>query len=122
MPGMLGNQPAVVMNRWQHPGDVANFQKFSQSYDSAFYAYVINSAIYGDNAISDASFIRLKNAAISYSLPQAWQRTLHMKNARVYIEGENLLTFTNYFGLDPETQTTSLPPLRTIVLGIHTSF
>ena len=123
MPGMLGNQPAVVMNRWQHPGDVANFQKFSQSYDSAFYAYVINSAIYGDNAISDASFIRLKNISLSYSFPGPLISKWKIQNLRIYLQGQNLFTITHYFGLDPENQSTFLlPPLRIITGGIQVTF
>lgn len=114
------NEPAILLNNtWENPGDQSEFGRLSTINKSK--ASPVGSM--STFEISDASFIRLKNAALSYTLPQNWQRLLHLKNARIYLEGENLLTFTNYFGLDPEDQSaTSLPPLRTVVLGIHTSF
>lgn len=114
------NEPVMLIgNTWEKPGDRSKFGRLS-TIDASNAGFTADQSNF---IIGDASFIRLRNAALSYSFPQSWQRTLHLKNARIYVEGENLLTFTNYFGLDPENQSaTSLPPLRTIVLGIHTSF
>ncbi|UYQ94455.1 SusC/RagA family TonB-linked outer membrane protein [Chitinophaga horti] len=69
----------------------------------------------------DASFIRLKNVAISYDLPAAMARKIRLSAARVYVQGQNLLTLTSYKGFDPETQGLSLPPLRTITAGLKIS-
>jgi TonB-linked SusC/RagA family outer membrane protein len=122
-PGMLGNQPAVVMNRWMKSGDVATFQKYTQSFDSAWNAYFFNSAIFGDNAVGDASFIRLKNISLSYSFPVSTTARLKMQNLRIYLQAENLLTISGYFGLDPENQSNVLlPPLRIITAGIQITF
>jgi TonB-linked SusC/RagA family outer membrane protein len=122
VPGMLGNQPASVMNRWKQPGDISTFQKFSQGYDSAFNGYFY-SVFNGDNIIGDASFIRLKNISFSYSFPGLVLEKLKIQGLRIYIQGQNLLTITNYFGFDPENQsTTSLPPLRIFSGGVQVTF
>jgi TonB-linked SusC/RagA family outer membrane protein len=123
VPGMLGNQPAAIMNRWQKPGDIATFQQFSQTYGSAFFGYLINSAIHGDNSIGDASFIRLKNISLSYTFPGPTVAKWEMQNLRIYLQGQNLFTITHYFGLDPENQSSqSLPPLRVVSGGIQVTF
>jgi TonB-dependent starch-binding outer membrane protein SusC len=109
------NQPVTVLNRWEKTGDIAAVHKFSTQSDQNSY-----DAIGSDYYYSDASYIRLKNLALSYQLPNAWIRKAHMLSCRVYVQGQNLLTLTHYKGMDPENQsTTSLPPLRVITGGIN---
>ncbi len=55
--------------------------------------------------LEDASFLRLKNLQIGYTLPEQLTRRLRMRQARVYFIAHNLLTFTRYPGLDPEMTT-----------------
>ncbi|HSZ33091.1 MAG TPA: SusC/RagA family TonB-linked outer membrane protein, partial [Puia sp.] len=121
-PGMYGNQPTVVMNRWQHPGQLAPVEKFSQDYGPAYNAY--NNLVYSsDGNISDASFIRLKNLSLSYSFSGLWFSRMKMQNARIYLQGQNLLTITHYLGMDPENQSNSiLPPLKIVTAGFQCSF
>lgn len=70
-------------------------------------------------AIGDASFIRLKNIQLSYRLPVNRYRG----NILLYVQGQNLLTITDYFGLDPEFVNAGyLPPLRTWSLGARITF
>ena len=52
--------------------------------------------------IEDGSYIRLKNIALGYTFPTDLVEKLGMDNLRLSISGQNLLTFTNYSGLDPE--------------------
>ncbi|PWG04552.1 SusC/RagA family TonB-linked outer membrane protein [Polaribacter aquimarinus] len=52
--------------------------------------------------VEDGSYIRLKNIALGYTFPQEVTEKLGMDNVRLSISGQNLLTFTNYSGLDPE--------------------
>jgi len=111
------NFPTAVLTAWQNAGQVTNVEKFSTEGPYQYYNYN-----YSTGAITDASFIRLKNVAFAYKLPVAWQQWAHMQNARIYVQGQNLYTFTHYIGLDPETQGLSLPPLRTIVMGVSASF
>jgi TonB-dependent starch-binding outer membrane protein SusC len=112
------NQPNFVLNRWQNPGDIATFQKFTNGGGPAYTGYYFWSQ--SDAAISDASFIRLKNLAFSYDLPSEWQKKCRMQNARVYMQCQNLITITSFQGLDPETGGgLILPPLRTITIGLQ---
>ncbi|WP_396635739.1 SusC/RagA family TonB-linked outer membrane protein [Maribacter sp. R77961] len=52
--------------------------------------------------VEDGSYLRLKNLALGYNLPQEVTDRIGMDNVRFSISGQNLLTFTNYSGLDPE--------------------
>jgi len=119
VPGTMNNQPDYVMNRWSKPGDISDVQKFTNSNAVALRAYSNNMS--SDHAFSDASYIRLQNVALSYQLPTSWKEKAHIGNGRVYLQAENLLTITDYFGLDPETQNSFYPPLRIITIGIQVS-
>jgi len=117
------NQPAAVMgSRWQAPGDNASFQKFTQATGSAYNAYY-NYIKQSDKGYSDASYIRLKNVALSYQLPAAWRQRVHLQSASIFLQGQNLLTFTHHYaGFDPETQSvTGLPVLRVVTGGVRLS-
>lgn len=52
--------------------------------------------------VEDGSYLRLKNVAIGYNLPAGMMEKIGFKSARIAVSGQNLLTFTNYSGLDPE--------------------
>ena len=52
--------------------------------------------------LQDASYLRLKNLTLGYSLPQSFSQRLGIEKIRFYFSGDNLLTFTDYPGLDPE--------------------
>ena len=53
--------------------------------------------------LQDASYLRMKNLQIGYTLPKSWLEKVRFQNVRVYFSGDNLLTFTDMFqGLDPE--------------------
>lgn len=67
-------------------------------------------------------FIRLRNVQVAYNLPAQFLSRLAITNARIFISGTNLLTFTKYPGYDPEgvnwVNTVPLPNLRTYAMGI----
>jgi hypothetical protein len=111
------NEPISVLNRWQYPGDHATTQKFSQLSNSPADQAWDNFTTYGNNNIVNTSFIRLKSASLSYTLPAKWIKNLGVSNAQIYLEGQNLFTLTPYVGLDPETGGLNLPPLRNIGIG-----
>ncbi|MES2418321.1 MAG: SusC/RagA family TonB-linked outer membrane protein [Bacteroidota bacterium] len=113
----LVNQPSIVLSRWQNPNDDSTIQRFTTS--SPVRTYYTTAKGDGGLQIGDASFIRLKNIAISYDLPKKWTSLLKLKSAQFSLQGQNLYTLTKYVGLDPETQSmTTLPPLRTLAMGI----
>jgi TonB-dependent starch-binding outer membrane protein SusC len=108
----------TYLDRWQQSGDEGKFvKKLSASdYDVDYNNLLLlnTQAIYGD-----ASYIRLKNISLSFDLPEKWLRMARISGASIYAHAQNLLTFTNYFGLDPESMSSAtLPPLRVITFGI----
>jgi TonB-linked SusC/RagA family outer membrane protein len=112
------NQPIWVMDRWQKSGDVASHQLVSSTYNLGYDEYDAaqnSSANYGD-----ASFIRFKNISLSWSIPQKSLSRLRIQEFKIFMNGQNISTFTNYKGLDPETLSSStLPPLRVYTFGIQ---
>lgn len=80
--------------------------------------------------IGDASFLRLKNVSVSWSpLTNTRNENPILNNLRINIQGQNLITFTKYKGLDPETLVNRgmgimprLPTLRTITIGLQVMF
>jgi TonB-linked SusC/RagA family outer membrane protein len=122
-PGTITNQPSFVLDRWQQPGDQTTVQQFTQNTGSAAYQAWTLANAHGDDVISDASYIRLKNISLAYHLPQKWMEKNHWQDIRIYVQGQNLFTISSYQGLDPETQINSiLPPLRVLVAGIQFIF
>lgn len=118
----IANTAAItdVLDRWRSPSEPGTFQRYGSTN-----ALIASSAAYlGSNAVvRDASYIRLKNLSLAWSLPQRWQQTLHARSLKIYGEGQNLLTFTRYRGLDPESlNSTTLPPLRVMTLGLRAAF
>jgi len=122
IPGTIYNQPTIVLDRWQKPGDKASIQKFSSNPFGK--AYTALSYLAQSNGIySDATYARLKNLYASYQFPNIWLKPLHINSAKFYLEGQNLFTVTKYKGTDPETQNFYvLPPLQTAVLGLQIIF
>jgi len=117
----LINQPVSAFDRWQKPGDVTQFQKFSTTGAANLaYFYAKNQ---GDLAVSDASFVSLKNISLSYQLPQGFVKRVGLNNAKLYLQGQNVLILTNYKGLSPETQTlANLPALQVFSAGLQITF
>lgn len=118
-PGMFyrgySNQPVTILDRWQKNGDNAPVGRFRTG--------DVPSILESDRRFGDVSYIRLKNLALSFGLPQKWIDKARFRSVRLYLHGQNLLTITSYKGLDPETQSmTSLPPLRIWTFGLQAGF
>jgi TonB-linked SusC/RagA family outer membrane protein len=122
IPGGRGaNQPTVVLGRWREDGDVTDIQRFTQNASGASPFATYRTA--SDGVIVDGSFIRLKTASLSYNFNTALLPKLHIEKLRVYVQGQNLLTFTDYIGFDPENASPlALPPLRSVAAGIQVTF
>lgn len=88
-----------------------------------------------DYAVEDASFLRINNITIGYTLPKTWVKKAFLQNVRIYLTGYNLYCWTNYSGSDPEVDTMSkknamnpgidyaaYPKSRTFVGGINVTF
>ncbi len=114
------NMPLAVLERWTEIGQGADIQRLGAS--SATATPRSNYRL-SEGAVTDASFIRLKNVALSHQLPQRWINALQAKLIRIYFQGQNLFTITGYEGNDPEVTTMgTLPPLRTLTFGAQLTF
>ena len=88
-----------------------------------------------DYAVEDASFLRINNITVGYTLPKTWMKKAFLQNVRIYLTGYNLFCWTNYTGADPEVDTSSkrnaltpgvdyaaYPKSRSFVGGINITF
>lgn len=119
LPGALINQPIEVLDRWDSNNPNASYSFYGTGQNAQ--AYALTKLIpESDKAIGDASYIRLKNIALTYSIPIPKAR---VESLKIYFQGQNLWTITNYFGLDPEFGVMGyLPPLKTYAFGIQLTF
>jgi TonB-linked SusC/RagA family outer membrane protein len=117
--GTMSNIATYALNHWPQNGTDAEIQRYTTGTSAAAtssYSRYINSSA----AISDASYARLKSLSLSYAIPTEWSKSF---SAKIYFQGQNLLTFTNYKGADPENQSISyLPPLKQYTLGLQLNF
>ena len=116
--GMMSNQQVRMTESWSNQNNLSAYQIYTTGYNNdavnADYLYTQSTS-----SIVDASYIRLKNIALSYELP------LHLSTSkcRIILQGQNLLTFTKYTDGDPEfTSYGYLPPLKVITAGIQLTF
>lgn len=116
--GQMTNQPERLIDSWQQPGDNATGQIYTTGYNGA--AVTANSRYaQSTGGITDASFIRLKNIALSYDLPLNTKST----KCQLILQCQNLLTFTKYKDGDPEFISSGyLPPLKIITAGMQLTF
>ncbi|SFJ88970.1 SusC/RagA family TonB-linked outer membrane protein [Myroides guanonis] len=119
VPGLLStNYPLEVLDRWTISNPNGNYTAATTSNNAAFNQIMLLQQ--SNRAISDASFIRLKNVSLSYQLALP---KLGIETVNLYVQGQNLWTWTNYYGIDPEfTFIGNLPPLRTIAFGMQLTF
>jgi hypothetical protein len=115
-----------VNKRWQNPGDITDIPKSS-------WGTTDNSRI-STRFIENGSYLRLKNLTIGYSFPDKLLKNLNLSGFKLYVTGENLLTFTTYSGFDPEvnafgsSNTTqgidygTYPQTRSFIAGLSVNF
>ena len=70
--------------------------------------------------MQDASYLRIKNVTLSYTVPKAWVSKLTLKQLKAFVSIENLATFSSLpKGIDPETLNWNYPASRTVSFGIN---
>jgi TonB-dependent starch-binding outer membrane protein SusC len=117
------NQTEEALRRWQQPGDITDVPRYELSSTT--------NNLHSNRLLEDGSYLRLKNLSLGYSLPPKLIQRWMIDQARIYITGTNLLTFTKYTGSDPEVSTLdgsttaqgidffTLPQVRTISIGLN---
>lgn len=92
----LDNKLSSVLDAWQQPGDDTDVPR--ASLNGASGAAAITSRY-----IEDGSFLRLKTVTLGYTIPERLAARIQARSLRVYVSAQNLLTITDYSGLDPES-------------------
>jgi TonB-linked SusC/RagA family outer membrane protein len=119
------NYRADWLNRWTGPGTSNYYPRVTFVDDNQ------NMKTVSDFFIHDGSYVRLRNITLGYTLPKTVTEYLKIKNLRFYVTAENLLTFTNYKGYDPEIgggvfsngiDHGIYPQSRTILGGVNITF
>lgn len=105
----------LLYDRWKKPGDITDIPRYGVT------------AQLDDRFLENSSFLRLKNLTLAYALPQSLLNKTHFfTSARVYLQGQNLFTWTGFTGLDPEVASNvyraQYPASRQFTLGIDISF
>ncbi|WP_251742176.1 SusC/RagA family TonB-linked outer membrane protein [Gramella sp. AN32] len=120
------NQSTAVLSRWRNPGDETDIPR-------AVYGAGYN-WLGSDRYVEDASFLRFRSATVSYNFDEQFLQNLNLGDLRVFLTADNILTFTNYRGQDPEVSMrggdpfgiaidySRTPPTRRFTLGISTRF
>jgi hypothetical protein len=119
------NQLESQLGSWKKAGDITDIPQARLGYDN------------GDQSrnsryLSDGSYIKLRSFMISYDMPKKLINRAKLDKMRLFIQAQNLLTFTKYKGWDPEVSTDflndnitsgcdfySAPQPRSIVFGIN---
>ena len=91
------NQLKTYVNRWTPENPTSNIPRVGADIASMF--------VYSSRVVEDASFLRLRNVTLGYTLPRNVLRKMHFDTMRFYVSAENLWTLTNYSGPDPEVST-----------------
>lgn len=117
-PGIMVNQSVEVLDAWTNPGDITNTQAFTtgSNYERSVGSFNLRQS---DAAYSDASYIRLKNISLTYNLKNI---ITDSSNAKIFIQGQNLYTLTNFQGQDPEMTQGFTPALRWLSAGFTLTF
>ena len=109
------NQSRDMLKMWKKPGDITDIPSLATE------------NVFDTRVLQNASFLRLKNLTLSYSLPQQWmQATRFFDSVRIYATARNLFTATKYKGGDPELDSNLAlgfyPSTRQYMLGVEVSF
>ncbi|MEG2340231.1 MAG: TonB-dependent receptor, partial [Odoribacter sp.] len=82
---------------WEKEGDQTDYPRLSMDNNNGNWWPIL------DRYVEKVNYLKLKTLTIGYSCPERWLRKAYVKGVRVFFSGENLCTWTNYSGMDPET-------------------
>lgn len=91
---LYNNQLTTVLDRYTATNEDATMPRYNQWHN--------NNLRISDRYIEDGTYLRVQNIQLGYTLPAEWAKKVLMSSFKVYVSAQNLLTFTNYSGYDPE--------------------
>ena len=118
------NQITDVLRRWRVPGQVTDIPKAGE----------LDNLRASTRWVEDGSYLKIKNITLSYDFSGPWlKEKLNISRIQPYITLDNMITFTNYSGYDPEmsqyTSATSMgidwgtyPNVKTVTFGVNVDF
>jgi hypothetical protein len=121
------NVSTDALTRWRKQGDITNYPRPIRN-DPLGNEYNRVS----DRWVEDGSYLRLKNVSLSYHVPTHLISRLNVSKLRLYVTGENLVTWTPYTAYDPDVSSYSgirlgvddgsYPQSRTFIFGVNVEF
>jgi len=115
-----------ILNRWTPQ---------NENTDIPAYSATSKDYIQSSRYVEDGSYVKLRNVSLGYNLPEAIaNKSKLFSSLRIYVSGQNLLTFTNYSGFDPEITSTgnnpvaqsidfgAYPTAKSFIFGINVTF
>ncbi|RZK21060.1 MAG: hypothetical protein EOO43_10810 [Flavobacterium sp.] len=105
--------------RWQKPGDDAKYQRLTTSFTD--FANMFNYRG-STGSFQDCMFLRLKTLGLSYHFKEQTLTRIHLHGIKVFIQGQNLFTYSEQEILDVETGNSAIPPLKILTAGINIKF
>lgn len=121
------NSSKEILGRWQsesNPGD-GNVPRLFYGKSS----FINRTGDGSSRWVEDGDFLKLQNISVGYNVPKDICKVLWVERARIYLQGQNLATFTKYSGLDPEGYTVipgvdlnGNPQQRTFLIGLNIGF
>ena len=118
-----GNQIKDVVRRWRIPGQITDIPKAGE----------LDNLRASTRWIEDGSYLKVKNITLSYDITHPALKKANINRIQPYITLDNMITFTNYTGYDPEmsqyTSATSMgidwgtyPCVKTVLFGVNVEF
>jgi TonB-linked SusC/RagA family outer membrane protein len=120
--GALGNIYSNVSDRWtvDNPRQDVFWPRLASNND-----FIDNNKLPSTWWLRDMSMVRLKHVEIGYSLPSRIAQKGHLKNARIFVTGNNLMTFSSFKLWDPELNTSNgfrYPIMKSVSIGVNLEF
>ncbi len=119
-PGSLGTAwHKDILKRWRKPGDITDVPRVEKGNT--------NISRSTDRFLKKASYLSLRNINLSYNLPHEWISRLRMSSVKIFVSGDNLLTFTKLKGMDPTQAFSGVSdnkyvPNRVVSVGLNINF
>lgn len=108
-----------ILKRWRKPGDVTDVPRIEKG------NRIISKS--SNRFLKDASYLSLRNINLSYTLPAEWSSRVGMSSVKVFVSGDNLVTFTKLKGMDPTQAFSGVSdntyvPNRVVSVGLNINF
>jgi TonB-linked SusC/RagA family outer membrane protein len=110
---VISNVNRDLLHQWQQPGDITDIP-------SPFNNFELGSTRF----LEKGDFLRFRNVMLSYEVPRRFLEKAKIASIRVFVQGQNMVTWHNFKGYDPEVATgifqgSQYPQLKTITFGVN---